>query len=359
MKKILIIFGTRPEAIKMAPIVKALKSESAFDIRVCVSAQHREMLDSVLSSFDITPDYDLSIMKQGQTLSYITNEVMSGLSTVTEEFHPDMIMVHGDTTTAFAGALFAFYNHITLLHVEAGLRSSDIHSPFPEEMNRRVISLLANIHFAPTKEAVQNLKKENVPEERIFLVGNSVIDAMQLSESLECSVELPSSPYFLLTIHRREHTDEEILSAFRAVRRICVEQPSLFAIYPIHKNPRFLRLFEQVLGDIENIKLCNALPVEEFHKLLRGCRFVLTDSGGIQEEAAYLGKPVLVLRDNTERPEGERLGTLRLVGCEENNVYVNIKRLLDNDEYARVAIPCYDYGNGSTSTKIVEILKSI
>ncbi len=360
MKKILVIFGTRPEAIKMVPIVKALKNDPSFDLKLCVTAQHREMLDSVLSCFDITPDYDLSIMKQNQTLVYITAAAIQGLESVMQEFVPDMVIVHGDTTSALSGALTAFYNKISIAHIEAGLRSKDIRSPFPEEFNRKTISLVADLHFAPTETAVENLLNEGIEKQKIFLVGNSVIDTMLLSADMQTSIQLPTSPYILMTIHRREHSDDEILSIFRAVRRICIDNPSLSILYPIHKNPRFCRLFEQSLGDIKNIKRCDPVPTVDFHHLLRNCYLVLTDSGGIQEEASYLGKPLLVARNNTERPEGLSLGTLSMVGSDEEKIYNEVQRLLsDREEYNRRAVRCYEFGKGNTAQKIIEILKSI
>ena len=360
MKKILVIFGTRPEAIKMVPIVKALKRDAFFDIKVCVTAQHREMLDSVISEFNIIPDYDLSIMKSNQSLSYITQSVIEDTEPIIKAFRPDIVMVHGDTTSAFAGALSAFYNRVPIAHVEAGLRSGNISSPFPEEFNRRAISMLTDIHFAPTNTAVKNLIDEGIAKEKIFLVGNSVIDTMLLSANMTSSTPLPPSPYILMTVHRREHSDDEILSIFRAIRRICIDNPSIFVIYPIHKSPRFLRLFEQILGDVKNIKCTQPLPTVDFHRLLRNCYLVLTDSGGVQEEAAYLGKPVLVVRNNTERPEGAKLGTLNVIGSDEQKIYSEISALLtDSKEYKRRSMRCYDFGEGDTAAKIVEILKSI
>lgn len=360
MKKILIVFGTRPEAIKMIPVIQNLKSNNCFDTKVCITAQHREMLDSVLSSFNIVPDYDLSVMKQNQTLSYITQSVIKGLEPIVMKFSPDLVIVHGDTSSAFAGALVAFYAGVPIAHVEAGLRSHDMSSPFPEEFNRRAISLMALFHFAPTKTAVDNLIYEGIPQSNIFLVGNTVIDTMLLSKNMTVTSDLPPSPYILMTVHRREHTDAEVSSIFRAVRRICVENPSLNVIYPIHKNPRFLLLFSQVLGDIKNIILCEPLPIFEFHHLLRGCHIVLTDSGGVQEEASYLGKPVLVVRNNTERPEGVSQGCMKIIGSDEEAIYSEISVLLhDEKEYKRSSTKCYEFGDGKASEKIVEILKSI
>jgi UDP-N-acetylglucosamine 2-epimerase (non-hydrolysing) len=318
------------------------------------------MLDSVLEAFDIIPDYDLSIMKPSQTLSYITETVIHGIDRVIKEFKPDTVIVHGDTSTAFAGALSAFYNGVQIAHVEAGLRSNNISSPFPEEFNRKAISLIASLNLAPTKSAVNNLLREGVEKSKIFPVGNTVIDALNLSLCQSQRFELPAAPYILMTLHRRERTDSEILSVFRAIRRICIDDPSISVIYPIHKNPRFIRLFTQVLGDVKNAIICEPLPVVKFHRVLQNCHLVLTDSGGIQEEAAYLGKPVLVARDNTERPEAVECGCEILIGTYEEKIYAEVSRLLnDRDEYDRRAIRCNDFGEGDASQKIIEILKSV
>ena len=344
----------------MAPVIRALKGDSFFAVRICVTAQHREMLDSVLKSFCIIPDYDLSLMKPEQSLSYITEAALRGIDEVIKDLAPDTVIVHGDTSSAFAGALCAFYNRIPVAHVEAGLRSNDIYSPFPEEFNRKAISMIASYHFAPTQSALESLLSEGVDTNSIFLVGNTVIDALGLSSGIDSKRELPPHPYMLMTLHRREHSDADVCSVFRAVRRICIEHPSLYTVYPMHKSPRFARLFSQILGDVKNIVVTEPLEVVDFHRLLRSCHLVLSDSGGIQEEAAYLGKPVLVTRKNTERPEGVSSGTIRVIGTDEQTVYENIKRLLcDKSEYDRASARCMDFGDGNASAKIAEILKTV
>ena len=360
MKKILIVFGTRPEAIKLAPLILKMRSQKEFELKICVSGQHKEMLYQVLTSYGIEPDYDLSIMTQSQTLSYITEQVLKGVESLIEKISPDLLIVHGDTTTAFAAALAAFYRRVPVAHVEAGLRSRDIFSPFPEEFNRKAISIMANIHFAPTQAAVQNLLSEGIERNRIFLTGNTVIDALLLNNDTLPAISAPECPFVLMTVHRREHSDKEITSIFRAVRQVCIEEPSAYVLYPVHKNPRIIRLANQILSGLENVKLLEPLDVRSFHYLLKKSRFVLTDSGGVQEEAAFLGKPVLVVRDNTERPEGASCGTLNIIGSKEAVVYDNIKRLFfDEDAYRTASVQCNCFGDGKASERIVEILKKI
>lgn len=360
MKRILSVFGTRPEAIKMAPVVLSLKNDPSFDSRVCVTAQHREMLDSVLNTFAITPEFDLSIMKSGQTLSYITQAVINGVDKVTDDFRPDVLLVHGDTTTAFAAALVGFYKGIKVCHIEAGLRSGDILSPFPEEFNRRAVASLSSFHFAPTDRAVCNLLSEGVAKERISLVGNTVIDALLMSLRRPSAMTLPASPFLLMTVHRREHADEDVISIFKGIRKVLDEYPSVKLIYPVHKNPRFYDIARKMFDNAENIYLCEPLEVSDFHHLLSKCRFVITDSGGIQEEAAFLGKPVLVVRKNTERQEAAAYGTLRLVGTSSDTIYAECKRLLNDDTaYAKASIPCDLYGDGSAAARIVDILRTM
>ncbi len=359
MKKILVVFGTRPEAIKLAPLILKLKSERDIEIKICITAQHREMLDSVLECFNIIPDYDLSLMKQEQTLSYITERVLIGVSDILDDISPDCVLVHGDTSTAFAASLAAFYKRIPVAHVEAGLRSGDIFSPYPEEFNRKAISIMADIHFAPTETAVKNLLCEGVKKEKIFLTGNTVIDALLLDNN-PCTISAPDEPFALMTVHRREHSDEEICEIFRAARKLCIEYPQVRIIYPVHRSPRILRLSAQILDGVKNIILTDPLPVKSFHFLLKKCRFVLTDSGGVQEEASYLGKPVLVVRSNTERPEGAECGTLKIIGSRSADVYDNMKSMFFDDEaYKKASIPCLSFGDGLASERIVSILKKM
>ena len=360
MKKILIVFGTRPEAIKLCPLILKLRLEKSLLTKVCTTGQHREMLDQVLTSFEIVPDYDLSIMEQNQTLSHITERVLRGVSNIIDDFAPDLLMVHGDTSTTFAASLAAFYKSIPIAHVEAGLRSGDILSPYPEEFNRRAVSLMSALHFAPTDNAVQNLLREGISRDKIFLTGNTVIDALMLNSDVIPSLESPKNQFAIMTVHRREHSEQDIAAIFRAVRRLCLEEPSVCVIYPVHKNPRMLRLSSQILGDIKNVKLTDPLAVRDFHYLLKKCKFVLTDSGGIQEEAAFLGKPVLVVREKTERPEGALCGTLKIIGSNENDVYHHMRSMFfNNDEYEKASVRCNCFGDGHASERIVEILKKI
>ena len=360
MKKILLVFGTRPEAIKLAPLILKLRRDNFFDVKVCISAQHREMLDSVLSTYRIIPDYDLSVMKQEQSLSYITERVLSGVSRVIDDCSPDLLLVHGDTSTTFAASLAAFYKKVPIGHVEAGLRSGNIFSPYPEEFNRKAISIIADLHFAPTEIAFKNLIVEGIDQNKIYLSGNTVIDALLLSDGYIPNLPAPTLPFALMTVHRREHSEDEIIDIFRGVRRLCVEHNDVCVIYPVHKSPRILRLSSQILGGVDNIRLIEPLPVKDFHYLLKKCRFVLTDSGGVQEEASFLGKPVLVVRNNTERPEGVESGTLSVIGSEEKEVYENMKKLFfDNRAYGKAAIPCLSFGNGRACDKIIEVLKKI
>ena len=360
MKKILVVFGTRPEAIKLAPLILKMRPQNEFEVKICVSGQHKEMLYQVLSSYGIVPDYDLSIMAQNQTLSYITERVLEGVGSIIDDISPDLLIVHGDTTTAFAASLAAFYRGVGVAHVEAGLRSGDIFSPFPEEFNRKAISMMANIHFAPTENSVKNLLDEGIEKSKIFLTGNTVVDALILNNNTAPAISAPEYPFVLMTVHRREHSDEDIMSIFRAVRRLCIEEPSVYVIYPVHRSPRIIRLSSQILGGLKNVKLIEPLDVRSFHFLLKKSRFVLTDSGGVQEEAAFLGKPVLVVRDNTERPEGASCGTLSIIGSKESVVYDNIKRLFfDEESYRKAAVPCNCFGDGKASDRIVEILKKI
>lgn len=356
------VFGTRPEAIKMAPLVAQLKKEQELEPVVVVTAQHREMLDSVLETFDIHPDYDLNIMKKGQTLSDITSRVLKGLEDVIQNEKPDMILVHGDTMTAFASALAAFYHQIAIGHVEAGLRTWNKYSPYPEEMNRQLISDLADIHFAPTKQAKQNLIKENIPEAHISITGNTAIDAMKTTIEADYESEIiqkhKDKKIILLTAHRRENIGQPMAHIFSAVRNIADNYKDSVIVYPVHKNPKVRAIANQYLADHDRIELIEPLDVLDFHNFAHQSYFILTDSGGIQEEAPSLGKPVLVLRDTTERPEGVNAGTLKLVGTNEQDIYDAASELLENQEaYRKMSETANPYGDGHASQRICDNIK--
>ncbi|PNZ40636.1 non-hydrolyzing UDP-N-acetylglucosamine 2-epimerase [Mammaliicoccus vitulinus] len=362
MKKIMTIFGTRPEAIKMAPLVLELKNDPELQPIVVVTAQHREMLDSVLETFDITPDYDLNIMKQGQTLSEVTSRVLGGLESVIQEAKPDMILVHGDTTTTFAGSLAAFYNEVAIGHVEAGLRTWNKYSPFPEEMNRQMTGVLADLHFSPTDQSKHNLLQENKNDESIVVTGNTAIDALSTTVSDGYKSDIikrhEGKRIVLLTAHRRENIGKPMENIFNAVRQIVEEHEDVVVVYPMHKNPKVRSIANQILSDHERIELIEPLEVIDFHNFAANSHLILTDSGGVQEEAPSLGKPVLVLRDTTERPEGVEAGTLKLVGVEEDNVYKETKALLtDQALYERMSIAQNPYGDGLASKRICENIK--
>lgn len=362
MKKIMTIFGTRPEAIKMAPLVLALKNDPELEPIVVVTAQHREMLDQVLEIFGITPDYDLNIMKAGQTLSEVTSRVILGLEEVIKEARPDMILVHGDTTTTFAGSLAAFYNEVAIGHVEAGLRTWQKYSPFPEEMNRQMTGTLADIHFAPTDDAAQNLRNENKPEDRIVITGNTAIDALKTTVKSDYRSDILDSTgerrVILLTAHRRENIGQPMHNIFSAIRRIVDEFEDVEVVYPMHKNPKVREIAAEHLNNHDRIQLIEPLDVIDFHNFASRSHFILTDSGGVQEEAPSLGKPVLVLRDTTERPEGVKAGTLKLAGVEEEDIYQLTKSLLtDETLYQSMSKASNPYGDGETSQRICEHIK--
>lgn len=362
MKKIMAIFGTRPEAIKMAPLVLELKNDPELQPIVVVTAQHREMLDSVLETFDITPDYDLDIMKQGQTLSEVTSRVLGGLESVIQEAKPDMILVHGDTTTTFAGSLAAFYNEVAIGHVEAGLRTWNKYSPFPEEMNRQMTGVLADLHFSPTDQSKHNLLQENKKDESIVVTGNTAIDALSttVNENYESEIinRHEGKRIVLLTAHRRENIGQPMENIFKAVRRIVEEHEDVVVVYPMHKNPKVREIAGQLLSNHSRIELIEPLEVIDFHNFAANSHLILTDSGGVQEEAPSLGKPVLVLRNTTERPEGVEAGTLKLVGIEEENVYRETKKLLnDQSIYEDMSIAQNPYGDGLASKRICENIK--
>lgn len=362
MKKIMTIFGTRPEAIKMAPLVLALKNDPELEPIVVVTAQHREMLDQVLEIFGITPDYDLNIMKAGQTLSEVTSRVILGLEEVIKEARPDMILVHGDTTTTFAGSLAAFYNEVAIGHVEAGLRTWQKYSPFPEEMNRQMTGTLADLHFAPTDDAAQNLRNENKPEDRIVITGNTAIDALKTTVKSDYRSDILDSAgerrVILLTAHRRENIGQPMHNIFSAIRRIVDEFEDVEIVYLMHKNPKVREIAAEHLNNHDRIQLIEPLDVIDFHNFASRSHFILTDSGGVQEEAPSLGKPVLVLRDTTERPEGVKAGTLKLAGVEEEDIYQLTKSLLtDETLYQSMSKASNPYGDGETSQRICEHIK--
>lgn len=362
MKKIMTVFGTRPEAIKMAPLVLELKKDPDLEPIVVVTAQHREMLDQVLGIFGITPDYDLDIMKQGQTLSEVTGRVVTGLETIIKEAEPDMILVHGDTTTTFAGSLAAFYNEVRIGHVEAGLRTHNKYSPFPEEMNRQMTGVLADLHFSPTETSRDNLLKENKDENLISVTGNTAIDALKTTVNEDYKSEIidkhKDNKVILLTAHRRENIGVPMENIFSAVRDIVDEFEDVTVVYPIHKNPKVREIAAKYLSDHDRIEIIEPLDVFDFHNFAAKSHIIMTDSGGVQEEAPSLGKPVLVLRDTTERPEGVEAGTLKLAGIDKENIYKLTKELLeDTSLYEKMSKASNPYGDGEASRRICENIK--
>ena len=360
--RVLSIFGTRPEAIKMAPVVKELESRQETQSIVCVTAQHRQMLDQVLDTFDIKPDYDLNIMTPGQTLSDITVRALTSLEAVIKEVKPDIVLVHGDTTTTFAGALAAFYQQVSVGHVEAGLRTYNKYSPYPEEMNRQMVDRIADMLFAPTDVSRQNLLAEGLSDENIIVTGNTAIDALATTVRTEYSDEnlkwiKPGERLILVTAHRRENIGDPMRRIFRAIRRVIDEFENIKVIYPIHMNPQVRSVAEEVFGDCDRVRLIEPLEVVEFHNYINRCYMIMSDSGGVQEEAPSLGKPVLVLRDTTERPEGVMAGTLKLVGTDENVIYGEAKRLLiDKKAYDEMSHTVNPYGDGHASERIVDAI---
>lgn len=361
MIKVMTIFGTRPEAIKMAPLVKELKKRKEIETIVCITAQHREMLDQVLETFEIKPDYDLNIMKQGQTLGEITTRALNGLEEVIKKELPDIVLVHGDTTTTFAGALAAFYNQIAIGHVEAGLRTFDKYSPYPEEMNRQMVSCMSDMNFAPTKLSADNLINEGRKKDSIYITGNTAIDAMSTTVDENYKNEIfdwiGSNKMILLTAHRRENLGDPMRNIFKAIKRITEEFADVRVVYPIHLNPKVRDIANEIFEGCDKIKLIEPLEVFDFHNFQNKSYIILTDSGGIQEEAPSLGKPVLVLRDNTERPEGIEAGTLKLVGTNEETIYLETKELLNNKEaYKKMSTASNPYGDGHASERIVDAI---
>ena len=363
--KVMTIFGTRPEAIKMAPLVNELKQDEAIETIVCVTAQHRQMLDQVLRIFKIVPDYDLNIMKERQTLAQITSNVLNGIMSVIEDAKPDIVLVHGDTTTTFAGALASFYSKVRIGHVEAGLRTGDKYSPFPEEMNRKLVGSMADLHFSPTANNKNNLLKENVSEDGIYVTGNTVIDALKTTVSGSYSFNTPAlkeldfnKRIILVTAHRRENLGEPLRNIFKAIRRIAEEYKDVEVVYPVHLNPAVQEPAKEILGELDNVHLISPLDVQELHNLMAKSYMVMTDSGGLQEEAPALGKPVLVLRQETERPEAVEAGTVRMAGTSEEDVYKLAKTLLDDStQYEKMNKAANPYGDGKASARIVKAIK--
>lgn len=362
MKKVMLVFGTRPEAIKMCPLVLELKKRKHLETLVCVTGQHRQMLDQVLRAFHVEPDYDLSIMEQRQSLFDITTNALNRLKAVLEKERPDIVLVHGDTSTTFSAALACFYLQIPVGHVEAGLRTYNLASPYPEEFNRQAVGLITRLHFAPTEQARQNLLREGKKEEDVFVTGNTVIDALKTTvipgythPELDWARE---SRLILITAHRRENLGEPMRHMFSAIRRVLEEHPDVKAIYPIHMNPQIRSLAGEILGGCERIHLIEPLDVLDFHNFMDQSYLILTDSGGIQEEAPSLGKPVLVMRDTTERPEGLAAGTLRLVGTDEEMIYRTFNLLLeDPEEYQKMSQASNPYGDGFACSRIADILE--
>lgn len=359
--KVMTIFGTRPEAIKMAPLVKELKSRKEIECIVCVTAQHREMLDQVLEVFEIKPDYDLNIMSKGQTLSDITSKALKGLEEIIKEVKPNIVLVHGDTTTTFAGALAAYYNQVDIGHVEAGLRTWNKYSPYPEEMNRQMVGIMADMHFAPTKTSRNNLIKEGKKTENIYVTGNTAIDALATTIKKDYNHPifewLGNDKLILLTAHRRENLGEPMRQMFRAIKRIVDEFEGVKVIYPVHLNPKVREVADEILGNDTKVRLIEPLEVIDFHNFINRAYIILTDSGGIQEEAPGLGKPVLVLRDTTERPEGIEAGTLKLAGTEEEKIYGLTKELLSNKSvYEQMSKAANPYGDGKASKRIADAI---
>ena len=362
MKKVMLVFGTRPEAIKMCPLVNELKKREGLQAVVCVTGQHRQMLDMVLEAFDVTPDYDLSIMKDKQTLFDVTTNILNRIKEVLEKEKPDVVLVHGDTSTTFVTALACFYLQIPVGHVEAGLRTYNIYSPYPEEFNRQAVSIISKFNFAPTELSKQNLLKEGKNPDGIYVTGNTAIDALKTTVRENYThPELEwanGSRLIMITAHRRENLGEPMRHMFKAIRRVMDEHPAVKAIYPIHMNPAVREIANEYLGDDDRIHIIEPLDVLDFHNFLSRSYLILTDSGGIQEEAPSLGKPVLVMRDTTERPEGIAAGTLKLVGTEEENIYKEFSRLLsDKDEYETMSKASNPYGDGHACERIADILE--
>ena len=377
LKKILLVFGTRPEAIKMAPLVKEFQKDTInFETKVCVTAQHREMLDQVLDLFDIVPDYDLNLMKPGQDLYDITTNVLLGMKDVLSDFKPDVVLVHGDTTTTSATSLSAFYQQIKIGHIEAGLRTGDLMSPFPEEANRQITGVLANYHFAPTSTSQDNLLKENKDKNSILVTGNTVIDALflalaninknhELKEKIESSLKhlkfnIHNSKFILVTAHRRENFGDGFINICKALKKLAISNQNINIVYPVHLNPNVQKPVKEILSNIDNIYLIEPLQYEQFIYLMDKSYFIITDSGGVQEEAPSLGKPVLVMRDTTERPEALEAGTVKLVGTNKEKIIKEAQKLIDNKiEYEKMSKAHNPYGDGDACKKIIDFLLAV
>lgn len=365
MKKIMFVFGTRPEAIKMAPLVKAMEKAEDLEPLVVVTAQHREMLDQVLALFDVTPSYDLNLMKQNQTLMDITVGVLRGIERIVIKEKPDLVLVHGDTTTTFAGALASFYQQVPVGHVEAGLRSGNMYSPFPEEANRKLTGQLASVHFAPTRQARENLLREGVDADAVYTTGNTVIDALHLTVQKDFSFDAELAEMLdvpgrkvLLTTHRRENLGQPMVQIFRAIRALHANFPDVHFYFPMHKNPRVRALAHEALDELERVHLFEPLDYAPFANLMERMDLILTDSGGMQEEAPALGKPVLVLRDTTERPEAVEAGTVRLVGCDTDLIVETVTELFTNDAaYAEMKHAVNPYGDGKACERIIDAIR--
>lgn len=376
LKKVLLVFGTRPEAIKMAPLVKAFENEPTIESKVCVTAQHREMLDQVLDMFDIKPDYDLNLMKPGQDLYDITANVLLGMKSVLEDFKPDVILVHGDTTTTSAASLSAFYQQIKVGHVEAGLRTGNIYSPWPEEANRQITGVLANYHFAPTTTSQNNLLKENKDPKNIIVTGNTVIDALFLAlgkiekheelknkiiDSINTQYKLQDDKKIILvTGHRRENHGQGFINICEALKTIAINNPDMDIVYPVHLNPNVQKPVKEILSNTSNVYLIDPLQYESFIYMMNKSYFIITDSGGVQEEAPSLGKPVLVMRDTTERPEAVEAGTVKLVGTNKETIINEAQKLInDENEYNKMSKAHNPYGDGKACERIVEFIKGV
>ncbi|WP_050354225.1 non-hydrolyzing UDP-N-acetylglucosamine 2-epimerase [Gottschalkia purinilytica] len=363
--KVLTVFGTRPEAIKMAPVVKRLNENENIEHKLCVTAQHREMLDQVLDVFKISPDYDLNIFKSGQTLSDITTKSLQGLENVIKDFKPDILLVQGDTTTVFAGALAGFYNGVKIGHIEAGLRSGDLYSPYPEEANRKLTGILTSFHFAPTEQSRENLIKEGYDDRKIYITGNTAIDALlevvtddyKFENELLNNLDYDGKKIILVTSHRRENIGKPMENIFSAIKEIVEKNSDVEVVFPIHLNPKVREIANNILKGNDRIHLIDPLDYLPFANLQKRCYFIVTDSGGIQEEAPTLGKPVLVVRKETERPEGIEAGTAKLLGLEKENIFKEIDLLInDKDEYNKMANAVNPYGDGTAAQKIVNII---
>ena len=376
LKKVLLVFGTRPEAIKMAPLVKAFQGDTDFETKVCVTAQHREMLDQVLEMFDIEPDYDLNLMKPGQDLYDITSNVLLGMKDVLTDFTPDVVLVHGDTTTTSATSLAAFYQKIKVGHVEAGLRTHDIYSPWPEEANRQITGDLASYHFAPTSTSQDNLLRENKDAQNIIVTGNTVIDALFLAlEKIQTNEELKNSiiqsintqyklddskKLILVTGHRRENFGQGFINICESLKTLALNNQDIDVVYPVHLNPNVQKPVKEILSDVNNVYLIKPLQYESFLYLMSKSHFIITDSGGVQEEAPSLGKPVLVMRDTTERPEALEAGTVKLVGTDPKKIIKEAQKLLDNkEEYEKMSQAHNPYGDGKACQRIIQFLKEV